>query len=86
MQHEVDTLLPWLVLLNEPPAFLTAGLPPSLAETWAELQRAAAHSQTEKSKTSVAGQSLAQRLSVQLAETTTHTLEAIRSLRTGGRL
>ena len=29
MQHEVDTLLPWLVLLNEPPHFWTAGLRPS---------------------------------------------------------
>ncbi|MDI9549580.1 MAG: glucoamylase family protein [Chloroflexota bacterium] len=81
MQHEVDTLLPWLVLLNEPPAiFGQPGLPPSLAETWAELQRALPPTPKlgEIKEICRAGQSLAQRLSVQLAETTTQTLEAIR--------
>ncbi len=37
MQHEVDTLLPWLAFLLTPPSLLTQpGLSPALAAAWAE--------------------------------------------------
>ena len=38
MQHETDTLLPWLALLNDPPAlFVKPGLSAVHAELWADL-------------------------------------------------
>ena len=40
MQHEVDSLLPWLALLNEPPTLLTQpGASHKLVEAWADLQQ-----------------------------------------------
>ena len=40
MQHEVATLLPWVALLNTPPAMLVQSAPSSaLAESWIDLQQ-----------------------------------------------
>ncbi len=41
MQHEADTLLPWLAMLNDPPAlFVQPGLSVVLAELWTDLREA----------------------------------------------
>jgi cyclic beta-1,2-glucan synthetase len=69
MQHEAATLTPWLALLNAPPAlFAQPSLSPSLAESWADLQRAlpiSAHL-NELESICMVGQEEARRLSAQL--------------------
>ena len=81
MQHEVDTLLPWLALLNAPPTlFVQPALSPALAESWADLQQALppAPRLDEIEAICRAGQRQVQHLSAQIAATTTPVAEAVR--------
>ena len=81
MQHEVDTLLPWLALLNAPPAiFVQPALFPALAGSWADLQQALPLAPRSDEIESIcrAGQSRAQHLSAQIAATTPHDSEEVK--------
>jgi cyclic beta-1,2-glucan synthetase len=75
MQHEVSTLLPWLAMLNAPPAlFAQPSLSPDLAESWADLQRMLPLTpRLDQIETiCTAGQAQAQHLSAQIAAETIH--------------
>ena len=82
MQHEVDSLLPWIAELNAPPTlFMQPDLSPALAEAWADLQQALppAPSLTEIEAICRAGQSQAQHLSAQIAAESALVSEAVKS-------
>ncbi len=87
MQHEVDTLLPWLALLNAPPAlFAQTTLAPTLASFWAELVQLlpmAAPRLDEIDAICRGGQQQAQQLSAQIETMTplaSHEMETQRKL------
>lgn len=74
MRHDMDRLLPWVALLNAPPAlFVRPLLSPVLAESWAALQRVLplAPRLDEIEAISHVGQHQAQHLSAQIAATAT---------------
>src|SRR5690606_22994511 len=80
MQHEVDTLLPWLAFLNAPPALLAQLVPSStLADPWTDLQLAlpSAPKLDEIEAICRAGQRQIQRLSGQITGTTSHETGAV---------
>ena len=79
MQHEIDTLLPWVALLNTPPDyFARPELPPSLAESWSALERALPSSPRSDQVEAIcrAGQNQVEHLSVQIASMETPISEA----------
>ncbi len=81
MQHEVDTLLPWLALLNAPPTIFVHPISPALAESWTDLHQTlpSAPKLDEIEAICYAGQLQARRLSARMAATTTHGSEAAKT-------
>ncbi|MFN2136704.1 MAG: hypothetical protein ACK2UK_12170, partial [Candidatus Promineifilaceae bacterium] len=85
MQHEADTLLPWLALLNAPPSlFVKPGISAVHAEIWADLQQAlpTAPRLDEIEAICRAGRSQVQHLSGQIAAMPISDSEKLQSAQT----